>query len=99
MSAPADTLSIDDLEGMEGVVKFDMDQKIFSGAELLNVLVEAKIFPSKGEARKMIQQGGLSINRNKISDPAFRLGTELLLHNKYVLIQKGKKHHYLLRTV
>jgi tyrosyl-tRNA synthetase len=98
-SAPAESLSIDDLEGMEGVVKFDMDHRLFSGAELLNVLVEAKIFPSKGEARKMIQQGGLSINRNKISDPAFKMGTEILLHNKYLLIQKGKKHHYLLRAV
>ena len=98
-SAPAESLSIDDLEGMEGVVKFDMAHSLFSGAELLNVLVEAKIFPSKGEARKMIQQGGLSINRNKINDPAFKIGTEILLHNKYLLIQKGKKHHYLLRAV
>lgn len=97
--APAESLSVDDLEEMEGVVKFDMDLKTFSGAELLNVLVEAKIFPSKGEARKMIQQGGLSINRNKISDPAFKIGSEILLHNKYILIQKGKKHHYLLRAV
>ena len=97
--AAAESLSVDDLEEMEGVVKFDMDLKTFSGAELLNVLVEAKIFPSKGEARKMIQQGGLSINRNKISDPAFKIGAEILLHNKYILIQKGKKHHYLLRAV
>ena len=99
VSAPAETLSVDDLEGMEGVVKFDMDEKLIPGAELLNVLVEAKIFPSKGEARKMIQQGGLSINRNKISDPAFKLDPALLLHKRYILIQKGKKHHYLLRAV
>jgi tyrosyl-tRNA synthetase len=99
VSAPAESLSVDDLEGMEGVVKFDMDEKLISGADLLNVLVEAKIFPSKGEARKMIQQGGLSINRNKISDPSFKLDSQLLLHKKYILIQKGKKHHYLLRAV
>jgi tyrosyl-tRNA synthetase len=99
VSAPAESLSVDDLEGMEGVVKFDMDERLISGADLLNVLVEAKIFPSKGEARKMIQQGGLSINRNKISDPSFKLDSQLLLHKKYILIQKGKKHHYLLRAV
>lgn len=98
-TAPAESLSVKDLEEMEGVVKFDMDLKSFSGAELLNVLVEAKIFPSKGEARKMIQQGGLSINRNKINDPSFKIGSDILLHNKYILIQKGKKHHYLLRAV
>lgn len=99
VSAPAESLSADDLEGMEGVIKFDMDEKLILGAELLNVLVESKIFSSKGEARKMIQQGGVSINRNKISDPAFKLDPALLLHKRYILIQKGKKHHYLLRAV
>ena len=45
------------------------------------------------------KQVGLSINRNKISDPAFKLDPALLLHKRYILIQKGKKHHYLLRAV
>jgi len=98
-SAPAESLSEEDLEGMEGVVKSDVQPDFIIKNDLLTILVECKIFPSKGEARKMIQQGGLSINRNKINDPAFKIETELLLHKKYLLIQKGKKHHYLLRAV
>src|SRR5205085_11497 len=98
-TAPAKSLTIEDLEGMEGVVKYDMETDKLFNFDLLSVLVEAKIFSSKGEARKMIQQGGLSINRNKINDPAFRIGSEILLHKKYLLIQKGRKHHYLVRAV
>ena len=52
------------------------------------------IFPSKGAARRMIQGGGLSINKTKIhtpqQQPAFAL-----LHGKYLLVQQGKKHHHL----
>ena len=98
-SAPAESLSVEDLEGMEGVVKSNVQADMLLKTDLVTILVEANIFPSKGEARKMIQQGGLSINRNKISDPAFKIDTEILLHNKYLLIQKGKKHHYLLKAV
>jgi tyrosyl-tRNA synthetase len=66
-TAPAETLSIEDLETMEGVVKFDYSrQKIKSGTDIVSVLAESGIFPSKGEARKMVQNGGVSINRKKV---------------------------------
>ncbi|MCU0430664.1 MAG: tyrosine--tRNA ligase [Cytophagaceae bacterium] len=54
-----------------------------------------KIFPSKGEARKMIQQGGVSVNRGKLSAPDQKLEFDLL-QNKYLLVQKGKKQYFLL---
>ncbi len=99
MSAPAESLSVEDIEAMQGVVRQTYDSKLLVEQDLITVLVESKIFPSKGEARKMIQQGGLSVNRHKVSDPAFKIGTEMLLHNKYLLVQKGKKNHYLLEAV
>ena len=56
---------------------------------------KTKIFPSKGEARKMIQGGGVSINKTKLSDPNQKPEFQLLL-NKYLLAQKGKKNYYLI---
>lgn len=53
-----------------------------------------KIFPSKGEARKMIQQGGVSVNRGKLTAPDQKLEFDLL-QNKYLLVQKGKKQYFL----
>lgn len=99
MSAPAESLSVEDLEGMEGVVKSNLQRNQIVENDLVTLLVDSKIFPSKGEARKMIQQGGLSVNRRKMSDPAVKIGSEMLLHSKYLLIQKGKKHYYLLEAV
>ena len=62
----------------------------------LHVLVEkTNIFPSKGEAKKMIQGGGLSINRNKVDGLQVNIDNSLLLHDKYILVQKGKKNYYL----
>ncbi|MBD0288382.1 MAG: tyrosine--tRNA ligase, partial [Flavisolibacter sp.] len=57
------------------------------------------IFPSKGEARKMIQNGGVSINRNKVDSPQWTVDSSQLLHQKYLLIQKGKKNYYLVKAV
>jgi tyrosyl-tRNA synthetase len=99
-NAPAETLSIEDLEGLEGVVKFNYEsQKVKSGVDVVTFLAESGIFPSKGEARKMVQNGGVSINRNKVSDVSMTLSEDLLLHKKYLLIQKGKKNYYLIQAV
>lgn len=98
-TAPADALSIEDLEGMEGVVKFDYAaDKLNTEPDVVSFLAETGILPSKGEARKMIQNGGISINRNKVSDVAFKLNTSVLLHDKYLLVQKGKKNYYLVQV-
>lgn len=66
-----------------------------SVTELLSEVTQSIIFPSKGEARKMIQGGGVSINKIKISDPNQK-PEFTLLQNKYLLAQKGKKNYYLI---
>ncbi len=95
-NASATALSAEDLENMEGVIKFDFPkQKISSGIDIVSFLAETGSFSSKGEARKMIQNGGISINRTKIDNIAKEINATDLLHDKYVLIQKGRKNYYL----
>ena len=99
-SASVESLTTDDLENMEGVIKCDYSQeKIIGGVDIVSFLAETQIFPSKGEARKMIQGGGVSINRKKIMDEKLSLDRNMLLHDKYLLVQKGKKHYYLVNAI
>ncbi|MEO6252907.1 MAG: tyrosine--tRNA ligase [Ferruginibacter sp.] len=96
-SATAESLSVEDLEGIEGIVKSNYSlSKIQEGINIINFLVETAVFPSKGEARKMIQNGGISINRKKINAIDLAVTENLLLHEKYLLLQKGKKNYYLI---
>ncbi|MFL5788614.1 MAG: tyrosine--tRNA ligase [Flavisolibacter sp.] len=98
-TASTDSLSVNDLEQMEGIVHVAYSRdKLNTGVDAVSFLTEASIFPSKGEARKMIQNGGVSINRNKIESITEIITTEKLLHDKYILIQKGKKNYYLLKA-
>ena len=95
-TASADSLSPDDLENMDGIIKFDFAaDKIKSGIDVVSFLAETGIFPSKGEARKTVQGGGVSINRNKVESISFTVDNSLLLHQQYLLVQKGKKNYYL----
>lgn len=95
-SASAESLSIEDLEDMEGVVKIDFAKdKIVEGIDVVSFLAETAIFSSKGEARKLMQGGGVSINRKKIDNVQFAIDNSSLLHDKYLLVQKGKKNYYL----
>ncbi len=96
-NVPAESLSIEDLEGMEGVLKINFaKEKINVGIDVVSFLAETTIFPSKGEARKMVQAGGVSINRKKADSLQIIIDNSLLLHEKYILIQKGKKNYYLI---
>ena len=98
-SAPVESLSIDDLEGMEGVIKSEFSKdKIETGIDVVSLLADTGIFTSKGEARKMIQGGGVSINRKKV-ELQQTVDSNYLLHAKYLLVQKGKKNYYLLKAV
>ena len=97
-NADAESLSEDDLENMEGIVKIDYALPA-NNVDVITFLADTKIFVSKGEARKMIQNGGVSINRKKISGVEFSVSADLLLHNKYLLVQKGKKNYYLVKTI
>ncbi|MGF7231926.1 tyrosine--tRNA ligase [Arachidicoccus sp.] len=96
-NVPAENLTIDDLESMEGVQKIDISVTQLN-IDVISFLAEAQIFSSKGEARKMVQNGGISINRRKVEDLQMQITTELLLHNKYLLAQKGKKNYYLIEV-
>ena len=99
-NAPAESLSVEDLEGMDGVVKINFaKEKIEAGLDVVTFLAESGIFPSKGEARKTVQGGGVSINRKKVEGLDFKIESSLLLHGQYLLVQKGKKNYYLVKAV
>lgn len=85
------------LEVMDGVPQATATKSILDGegADLLSFLTESGIFPSKGEAKKLVQNGGLSINKEKVADVDFKLNSSHLLNNKYILIQKGKSNYTL----
>ena len=88
------------LEVFEGVPMFTVAKAdIEAGVPLIDlVAVKTSIFPSKGEARKMIQQGGVSVNKAKVTDPVTTVGADSLLGGKYIQVQKGKKNHNLIRV-
>jgi len=99
-TAPAESLSEEDLQAMDGVIKSSFAlNKIKDGTDIVSFLAESGILPSKGEARKMIQNGGISINRKKIESPQLIIDDSLLLHKKYLLVQKGKKNYYLVEII
>ncbi|WP_210488989.1 tyrosine--tRNA ligase [Rufibacter aurantiacus] len=66
--------------------------------DFLSELTQNQIFESKGEAKKMIQNGGVSINRQKVGKPDEALSQDLL-QGKYLVVQKGKKNYYLVKAV
>lgn len=99
-STSAESLSEEDLEEMDGIVKINFTiQKIASGIDVISFLAETNIFSSKGEARKMLQGGGISINRNKINNILLIIDNNFLLHDKYILVQKGKKNYFLINVI
>ena len=95
-NASAESLSLDDLEKMEGIVKTNFDKaQLNKGVDIISFLSETTIFPSKSEAKKMIQNGGISINRKKCDALQAIINNSFLLHEKYILVQKGKKNYFL----
>ncbi len=84
-------------EVFEGVPQFNLSKsELEKGTGVLELLAEkTSVFPSKSEARKMIQGGGVSINKEKITSHEAVISTSHLLNNKYLVIQKGKKNYYL----
>lgn len=94
--APAESLLVEDLEGMEGIVKVSFrNSQLTAGVDVVTFLAETAILPSKGEARKMVQGGGISINRKKIAGVDHMVTAGDLLHQKYLLVQRGKKNYFL----
>lgn len=88
------------LSVFDGVPMFSVEKELLkTGVNIIDLLGEkTAIFPSKGEARRMIKGGGLSINKEKVDDEAFTVNVDYLLNDSYVLIQKGKKNYYLIQS-
>lgn len=86
------------LSVFEGVPQFEISKaKLEEGIPAIALLTdEAAVFPSKGEMKKMTQGGGVSINKEKLTDQNATIGTADLLNGKYILAQRGKKNYYLL---
>ena len=86
------------LDVFAGVPTFEVSlDEIKAGISIADLLTDrAKVFPSKGELRKMTQGGGVLINKEKISDAYATLDPAQLLQGKYLLVQRGKKNYFLL---
>ena len=86
------------LQVMEGVPQHRVPAAAFAeGVKLVDLLTDmAPVFSSKGEMRKLTQQGGLSVNKEKVADPYQTIDTSNLLQEKYLLVQRGKKNYTLL---
>ena len=80
----------------DGVPTHTIDRSKLPLGILDALAVETDIFPSKGEARKMIQQNGFSLNKEKMNDIARNLTEEDIIDGKYILAQKGKKDYYII---
>lgn len=72
-------------------------EEVGSNLDLFGEVTQGVVFASKGEARKMIQGGGVSINKEKLQDPNAELSNSLL-QNKYLLVQKGKKNYFIIEV-
>jgi tyrosyl-tRNA synthetase len=90
------------LSVFEGVPQVQIGQSDYNSitnvTDLLSLATQSLIFPSKGEARKMIAAGGVSINKDKLTGPDQKVEFELL-QKKYLLVQKGKKNYYLVKVL
>jgi len=88
------------LSVFEGVPVFDVSSTILNQGVTVTDLCagHSQIFASKGELRRLVQGGGLSVNKSKIDNPDQVIGTDSLLNGKYLLVQKGKKNYYLIRV-
>ena len=80
----------------DGVPTFGIRREDLPVGILDALAVHTQIFPSKGEARKMIQQNGLSLNKEKVTDITRELGEQDIIDGKYMLVQKGKKDYYII---
>jgi tyrosyl-tRNA synthetase len=95
-SGSIESLSETDLHALEGIVQSEFSRsRLEQGIDVVGFLSETGILPSKGEARKLVQNGGVSINRQKVATVQFNVDARLLLHDQYILVQKGKRNFFL----
>lgn len=86
------------LSVFEGVPQFEVSrEELTAGVKAIDLFTEkAAVFSSKGEMRKLVQSGGVSMNKEKLQDQDQVISTADLLNDKYLLVQRGKKNYYLL---
>jgi len=86
------------LEIFEGIPQFEISKaELTEGIDAATLLAEkSSVLASKGEAKKLIQGGGVSVNKEKLKDPADKLSGNDLLNDQFIIVQKGKKNYYLL---
>jgi tyrosyl-tRNA synthetase len=86
------------LEIFEGIPQFTVSRtELELGIDAATLLAEkSAVFTSKGEAKKLIQGGGVSVNKEKLNDPAGKITSANLLNDQFVIVQKGKKNYFLL---
>ncbi len=86
------------LQVFEGVPQYEFDSSALDeGIGMTELCVDrCKVFPSRGEFRKLVQGGGVSLNKEKVADPAMTVGRGDLIAGRYLLVQKGKKNYFLL---
>ena len=86
------------LDVFNGVPQFEVSRgELRAGVKAIDLFTEkAAIFPSKGEMRKLVQSGGISVNKEKLTDQDMVIDCSSLLDEKYLLVQRGKKNYYLL---
>ncbi|MDH6305055.1 tyrosyl-tRNA synthetase [Parabacteroides sp. PH5-13] len=86
------------LSVFEGVPQFEISRdELSAGIKAIDLCTEkAAVFPSKGEMRKLVQSGGVSLNKEKLADSETLINSSYLLNDKYLLVQRGKKNYYLL---
>ena len=86
------------LSVFEGVPTFELaKEEMASGIDVVTLLCESTtVFPSKGEGRRMIKGGGVSINKTKIANETVSISTTDLLNDQYLLVQRGKKNYFII---
>jgi len=85
---------------LKGSRFFDVKKEVLlKGVSVAELFTEhSQVFTSKGELRRLVQGGGLSLNKEKLGNPDMIVNTESLINGKYLLIQKGKKNYYLIKV-
>ncbi|MDD6150777.1 MAG: tyrosine--tRNA ligase [Bacteroidales bacterium] len=86
------------LDVFDGVPTFEIERSELPLGILDALAVRTSVFPSKGEARKMIQGNGFSVNKEKRTDPNSCLTEADIIDGKYILVQKGKKDYYIIKV-
>ena len=87
------------LQVFEGVATFEVPASTLPSGIIDLLSVATGIFPSKGECRKMIQSGGVSINKDKVTDINAVITDEHVIDGKYILAQKGKKNYFIIKVI